>query len=1265
MANIFLSSAASAFADAVGVGSVTILGSLTVGAAASALGAMAGNMLNTLLMPPAARVRGQRLSDIAIMTATEGTAIPLVAGRARVAGHVLHATRFKENSSTRRASKGSPQITTYSYSVSLAIGIAEGEVSHLSAVYADEKPLDLTTLNYRFYTGSQTQQPDPLLQQLHGNYAPAYRGLAYMVFEDLPLAAFGNRIPQLSFEVVRPIADATAIAPLVQGVCLMPGCGEFALSETVVTRNDALASYENRHSNSANSNFTQSLDDLLHSAPQVQQAALVVCQFANDLRAGVCAIAPRVENKQKRTLPQVWYSGGYTRSTAPEVSQYNGAPAYGGTPADVSVLEGIAQLKRRGVAVVYYAFLLCDIAPNNAQQQPAYPWRGRITANSAVDVAAFFGNAQPNHFSWQNGRLVYAGSATDFGYRRMVLHNAMLCKQAGGVDVFVIGSELVGLTQFRVNRTQFVAVDALRSLAAAVRTILPNAKLTYGADWSEDGAWVPNDGSGDVLWPLDALWAELDYIGLDWYAPLTDWRDTDPDPDAAAYATPEAFLQSRIAGGEYYDWYYANAAQRAQKIRTPITDGAYNEPWIFRRKDLVNRWSNAHYTRLGGVRQATPTPWVPRSKPIMLLELGCGAIDKAANAPNLFLDAKSSENAAPPFSRQTPSALQQRAVLRAYLTYYAAVGAQNPLSPLYNAPMLQPRNILLWCWDTRPFPQFPSLSRVWRDAANWFSGHWLNGRLNGLSASALLQHLAQRVGVPLAAASGIDGFVYGYVLSEHSTLARALLPLTQFFALSLAEYPDQMWVTPQQSSVVASYNASNVLDAHGFKRQRSSASTWPTGALLTYANIAQAGKKDIAVTGSIYGSKNVLQLDTTVLTDAATAQTAVENYSASALWQSDTVEFGVLPGDTLHPAQIVAINSDFGTELFAINTVQSTRSATLVQATRTEPTLFTPAVRQVPIAGAVPRAIAPPQVYSFNLPMWQHSYSTPVVHVAAVGDTTWTGALQVVDAALNTLATVYAPLIVGSTVNALWRGVSGQIDPSGALWVQLPAGSAPLVSCSYNNLLNGANTAVLWNTDTAQSEMIQFKTATLVAPQQYKLTGLLRGCNGTEHLMQNPWTAGSNFALCDNAMVPLAWPSDMYGQTASVRVGSVAAHPLSSAYTAHTMTIAGRNLQPLSPARPQVRYAANGDWLLQWTRRSRLDGDAFNAADVPLGEAFEQYALQLWRANGTLVQQLTLTQPFYAYSYAQRVAHNHSASKFAVAQYSQQVGYGAWRWGVL
>jgi hypothetical protein len=71
------------------------------------------------------------------------------------------------------------------------------------------------------------------------------------------------------------------------------------------------------------------------------------------------------------------------------------------------------------------------------------------------------------------------------------------------------------------------------------------------------------------------------------------------------------------------------------------------------------------------VRAATPTAWVPKSKPLRLVEFGCGAVDKGANAPNLFVDPKSAESALPPFSDGTRDEVGQRRALEAVLAHLA------------------------------------------------------------------------------------------------------------------------------------------------------------------------------------------------------------------------------------------------------------------------------------------------------------------------------------------------------------------------------------------------------------------------------------------------------------------------------------------------------------------------------------------------------------------------------------------------------------------
>ena len=86
-----------------------------------------------------------------------------------------------------------------------------------------------------------------------------------------------------------------------------------------------------------------------------------------------------------------------------------------------------------------------------------------------------------------------------------------------------------GLTQIR-GASGFAAVGHLRALASEVRQILgPDTKIGYAADWSEYFGYQPTDGSGDRYFHLDPLWADenIDFIGIDNYMPLSDWRDGD------------------------------------------------------------------------------------------------------------------------------------------------------------------------------------------------------------------------------------------------------------------------------------------------------------------------------------------------------------------------------------------------------------------------------------------------------------------------------------------------------------------------------------------------------------------------------------------------------------------------------------------------------------------------------------------------------------------------------------------------------------------
>ncbi|MBX2853962.1 MAG: glycoside hydrolase/phage tail family protein, partial [Rhodobacteraceae bacterium] len=808
MATLLLSTAGAAIGGQIG-GSILGVSAAAIGQAA---GSIAGSLVDqSLLATGSARAAGPRLDRLHLQTAGEGAPLPRVWGRMRVGGRVVWAANFRETVTTQtvgggKGGGGGAEVDEYAYSLSFAIALAEGPIDRIGRVWADGAPFLLSEVSHRFYFGGEDQLPDDLIIATEGpDAAPAFRGAAYLIFEDLPLGPFGNRVPQFSVEVYRQPPARTEAPPslssLIKGVALSPGSGEFALATTPVRRVVKEGVYRPVNTNAVEgqSDLATALDQLQAELPGVETVSLIISWFGTDLRCAQCEIRPGVERRETITAPLTWTAGGASRTSAYLISgDAEGRPNFGGTPADASVIEAIQELKGRGLRVLIYPFILMDVPADNslpdpysdAANQPSFPWRGRITASiapgrpgspdktaaTATEITTFFGTATASDFAVSPGAVTYSGPA-DFRYRRFILHCAALAAAAGGVDAFAIGSEMRGLTQLRDGPTAYPAVAALKSLAAEARALLPSAKLTYAADWSEYFGHHPADGSGDVLFHLDPLWADsnIDAVAIDAYFPLSDWRD-DGDPDhpspEAASIYDIAYLESNIEGGEYFDWFYASAADRLSRNRSPITDGAHNEPWIYRAKDMRAWWSNPHHNRPGGVRDSSPTAWVPQSKPIWFTEIGCPAADRGANQPNVFYDPKSSESALPHFSRGARDDEIQRRYLQAALDYWS--GPANPFSSVYGGPMLDLSRAHVWTWDARPWPDFPARRAVWSDGGVHGLGHWLTGRLGAADLPDTIAEICAQAGLTAIDVSGLAGMIHG-LLADQIGPARGLL----------------------------------------------------------------------------------------------------------------------------------------------------------------------------------------------------------------------------------------------------------------------------------------------------------------------------------------------------------------------------------------------------------------------------------------------------------------------------------------------------------
>lgn len=201
----------------------TTLGTMIGGPLGGVIGALAGRQVDGLVFRPGTR-EGPRLSELSASTSSYGLAIPRQFGRMRVAGQIIWAADLVEHRAKQGGGKGKPATTTYSYTASFAVALSSRPIRSVGRVWADGRLLrgaagDLKTGGtFRLHTGEGDQPADPLIEAAEGaDRCPAWRGLAYAVFEDLQLADFGNRIPALTFEVVADTATLS-IADLLQGV---------------------------------------------------------------------------------------------------------------------------------------------------------------------------------------------------------------------------------------------------------------------------------------------------------------------------------------------------------------------------------------------------------------------------------------------------------------------------------------------------------------------------------------------------------------------------------------------------------------------------------------------------------------------------------------------------------------------------------------------------------------------------------------------------------------------------------------------------------------------------------------------------------------------------------------------------------------------------------------------------------------------------------------------------------------------------------------
>lgn len=660
-------------------------------------------------------------------------------------------------------------------------------------------------------------------------------------------------------------------------------------------------------------------------------------------------------------------------------------------------------------------------------------------------------------------------------------------------------------------------------------------------------------------------------------------------------------------------------------------------------------------------------------------EIGCPAIDKGTNAPNLFVDPKSAESALPPFSTGTRDDFLQRMFIDAQTRHWDPGVEEfeveaNPVSSVYGGHMVDPARVFFWTWDARPFPAFPDLTDVWADGANWQLGHWLNGRLGAAPLSELVQAILSDVDFAHAETgelSGIvDGFVIDRIMSPRDALAS--LMLARFFEACESEGAIRfrhLGAAPLLTLASDDLAVADDSAEAGFRLTRGQESEVPRVVRFTYID-GGADYRQAAIESRRLEvrSERVSSTGLPIVSHQADMQRVADIWLQKTWVERETAKLSLPPSRlALDPGDVITLALADRSSDYRLTRV-SDAGARQAEAVASEASLYGVTI-------APPRKVTPKQAASFgpvlavflDLPLITGA-ETPFAPRVAMAADPWPGRVALyretgdglmLDRMIDAMATI------GRTLTPLAKGPTSRWDEANRLNVRLVSGM--LASASAAAVLKGSNVAAL-ETGPGAWEIIQFRDAVLQEDGSHELRGLLRGQAGSEGEMAEMLASDARFVLLNGAISEIGMSEAERGLARDWRWGPASLAHDDTAYQAATLSFEGVGLRPLSPVHPAAQREAGGDITLSWIRRTRVNGDSWAGTDVPLGEESEAYEVEI-RDGANIKRLLASTVPSLTYGAAAQVTDFGSSSftslDITIYQISRSYGRGTGRSATL
>jgi len=1145
-----------------------------------------------------------RLNDLTVQKSSYNEIIPVLYGTNRIAGNIIWATDIKEihnnYTTTYRTGKGGKKIhqnnIEYYYYANIAIGICKGKVSELKRVWADTDLIDLSKYTYRFYNGSEDQAPDILIQSVQGiGRTPAYKGLCYIVFENLPLNEFGNRIPNFTFEITRNFIGDNEVENLITGVNLIPGCGEFVYDTQTISKEHGVIWYGKWHSinqvsrinqnnNSGIADAIVATQQLKNSLPHCEWVAPVVVWFGNSTNISDCIIEPRVEFKvdpaypTQITTPEEWGVAGLSRSDANIVSNdADGRVRYGGTVSDSSVIRYVQYLKKEGFNVMFYPMMFIDIENK--------PWRGYLSGDFNK-VKTFF--EKPN------------------GYNRFILHYANLVKDY--VDAFIIGSEMRNLTKITDGNGNFPAVDCLMDLANRVRGIVgANVKIGYAADWSEyhhtDGGW----------YNMDKLWASknIDFVGIDAYFPLTDKKESLISKDD---------IINGWTSGEGYDWLYIDS-DRTKKVEI-------KSEWAW--KNIEWWWKNEHVNPDGN-----KTDWIPKGKKIWFTEYGFASVDGTTNEPNKFYDAKSIDGGFPRFSEGKIDYFAQRKAIQATEEKWL------------NSPMVEQK--FLWCWDTRPYPFFPNKLSVWSDGSVWHYGHWINGKLWTLIFSNMIKMLFEDAAIDFDSIGDIDIYdsIDGIVLNNKVSVNEVLNILQKIFFFDYYEKDGKLYITSKKTNSSLRIDEGELIELEKgiyFKSDIIGENELPCKLDVSYIN------KDLnyqvcntySERNSVKSYKKESESLPVVINDFKAKQIAEKLLYST--WLERIVYNFKLPPQYmyLNPSDVIILNiNNTDLVLRIVNILFDLDNTIEIKAVKCDNSLYNFKKEEEKFDDI--KTIMPTgktNIEVFELPAIKNTEYPEVFFATSGNEKGWNGcgiySAKTGSNNFNIINESRINSIVGTCLNRLGDARPYYFDNVNELFVFFNGNidTNVLETIDLFDLLDGGNLALIGN------EIIQFEKVELQENGSFRISKLLRGQYGTEEFISNH-LENEKFIFIDKGLITSQFTSNDIGMSYDFK--AITFNDSFENSTDRTLKIVGKNLLPMKPVHVKCNRIDDG-YRITWESRERgnhtwKDGEEFLPS--------KEYLIEILDENGAVVRRERI-RDIKIWVYTDEMVHIDNANNWKV-----------------